>query len=258
MAQTLGYYPAAIESPAPGTVFPQYYTNVRANLAGELPPDVLDLLQTQAAQYGIASGLPGSQFSGYRGLRNLGLTSLQRMDVGAQQMAPLFAQQASQERYYQQHLLEQEAMNERARQAAVARAAEASKWWTTGGGTPQIVGGYGGGRSPSAPGMPRTNASEVVSNILSRYSPYGTASSPLRMAPEEENPYGEITTRGYASTPFGYQAPTYGRDIMMSGAPTESMFDMSAYYPSLGGYLPKFEGVQYGQEPETEFAGAEY
>lgn len=234
MAQTLGYYPAAIESPAPGTVFPQYYTNVRANLAGELPPDVLDLLQTQAAQYGIASGLPGSQFAGYRGLRNLGLTSLQRMDVGAQQMAPLFAQQQMQERYYQQAIQEQEAMNERARQAAVARAAEASKWWTTGGGTPQIVGGYGGGRSPAGPQTPRTNASEVVSNILSRYSPYGTASSPLSMygesaAETEEAPKlatGQNIVMGgpQPSFPDYYQYPQYEPS-------PDDLTSYSQYYP---------------------------
>lgn len=186
--QTLGYYPAAVESPIPATVFPQYYTNVRANLAGELPPDVLDLLQTQAAQYGIASGLPGSQFAGYRGLRNLGLTSLNRMDVGAQQMAPLFAQQASQERYYQGALQEREAMAERARQDAVRRSQEASKWWTMGGGTPPIIGGQGGGMT--AGGFPggKTNASQVVSNILSRYSPYGTSREPLRFEADETDP----------------------------------------------------------------------
>jgi len=222
-----GEYPT-VETPLPATVFPQYYSNVRANLAGQLPPDVLDLLQTQAAEYGIASGLPGSQFAGYRGLRNLGLTSLQRMDVGAQQMQPLFAQQQAQERYYQQHLMEQEAMNERARQAAVARAAEASKAWTMGGGTPPIIGGQGGAPSPAAPVMPRTNASEVVSNILGRYSPYGTARSPLTMAPEEENPYGDITTGGFTSTPFGYQAPGIGQNIYMQG-PQNTLTDYYQY-----------------------------
>ncbi len=249
MATTLGYYPAAIESPAPATVFPQYYTNVRANLAGELPPDVLDLLQTQAAQYGIASGLPGSQFSGYRGLRNLGLTSLQRMDVGAQQMAPLFAQQALQERYYQQSLAEQEAMNERARQAAVARAAEASKAWTMGGGTPPIVGGYGG-RSPAGEPTPRTNASQVVSNILDRYSPYGTSSSPLRMYSEqEEDPYGPRTNRGYMLTAGGsYQEIPTAPNIVMRG-PQNALPDYSEFY--------KYPQYEPGPYTESKFAGTD-
>lgn len=219
MPQTLGYYPAAIESPAPGTVFPQYYTNVRANLAGELPPDVLDLLQTQAAEYGISSGLPGSQFAGYRGLRNLGLTSLQRMDVGAQEMQPLFAQQSSQERYYQQDLQEREAMAERARAAAAARSAEASKWWTMGGGTPTIVGGQGGGMA--AGGFPggKTNASQVVSNILSRYSPYGTSREPLLF---EEGPTDP--------TRLGQSIASY-----YTGAPSEEEEYPSQYYSQFPG-----------------------
>lgn len=218
-------YPAAVESPIPATVFPQYYTNVRANLAGELPPDVLDLLQTQAAQYGIASGLPGSQFAGYRGLRNLGLTSLQRMDVGAQQMAPLFAQQQAQERYYQQRLQEQEAMNERARQAAVARAAEASRAWTMGGGTPPIVGTGAGGRySPATPLMPRTNAKSIVSNILSQYSPYGTSRTPLVMDDETEDIYGQPETYSYNPTAFGYQAPENIYDMASADIGEESPY----------------------------------
>lgn len=220
-------YPAAVESPIPATVFPQYYTNVRSNLAGELPPDVLDLLQTQAAQYGIASGLPGSQFAGYRGLRNLGLTSLQRMDVGAQQMAPLFAQQQQQERYYQQRLQEQEAMNERARQAAVARAAEASRAWTMGGGTPPIVGMGGPTRSyaPSAPVTPRTNAMGIVSNILSQYSPYGTSRTPLIMAGEtDQELYGQPETYGYNPTAFGYQAPENIYDMASADIGEESPY----------------------------------
>lgn len=48
-------------------------------LSGELPLDVQNLLRQQAAEYGVASGMPGSQFQSYAGLRNLGLTSLDRI-----------------------------------------------------------------------------------------------------------------------------------------------------------------------------------
>lgn len=46
-------------------------------VSGKLPKDVLDFLKNQAASYGVSSGTVGSESSGYRGLRNLGLTSLQ-------------------------------------------------------------------------------------------------------------------------------------------------------------------------------------
>ncbi len=35
-------------------------------------------IQQHAAEFGVSSGLPGSQFAGYQGLKNLGLTSLDR------------------------------------------------------------------------------------------------------------------------------------------------------------------------------------
>lgn len=46
-------------------------------LRGELPQGVKDQLAREAAAYGVTSGTTGSQFSGYRGLRQLGLNSLQ-------------------------------------------------------------------------------------------------------------------------------------------------------------------------------------
>jgi hypothetical protein len=60
--------------------------NIQANLAGEVPKDVQNLLQTQAAERGIAAGIPGSQAIDYSNLASLGLTSLQRQDTGAQQL----------------------------------------------------------------------------------------------------------------------------------------------------------------------------
>lgn len=50
---------------------------IEPGLKGELPQGVLDQLRNQSAAYGVGSGTVGSQFQGYRGLRQLGLSSLQ-------------------------------------------------------------------------------------------------------------------------------------------------------------------------------------
>jgi hypothetical protein len=77
------------EGNLPTDLLGQTAGNLSGALRGELPPDVLNLLQQQAAEYGVGGGTSGSQFAGYAGLRNLGLTSLDRMkhaeDLLAQQ-----------------------------------------------------------------------------------------------------------------------------------------------------------------------------
>lgn len=54
--------------------------NIESLSRGELPQDVQDLITRKAAEQGIATGTSGSDFNKYRGLRNLGLTSLQATD----------------------------------------------------------------------------------------------------------------------------------------------------------------------------------
>jgi len=63
----------------PPALLKQTAASLGGALRGELPEDVQNLLRQQAAEYGVASGLGGSQFQAYRGLRNLGLTSLDRI-----------------------------------------------------------------------------------------------------------------------------------------------------------------------------------
>jgi|SRR6185436_1175565 len=63
----------------PPALLKQTAASLSGALRGELPEDVQNLLMQQAAEYGVASGMPGSQFQSYRGLRNLGLTSLDRI-----------------------------------------------------------------------------------------------------------------------------------------------------------------------------------
>lgn len=63
----------------PSYILNQFGSNLAGALRGELPEDVQNMLAQQSAEYGVGSGTQGSQFQGYRGLRNLGLTSLDRM-----------------------------------------------------------------------------------------------------------------------------------------------------------------------------------
>lgn len=61
-------------------------TNIGSNLAGRVPTDVLSLLQQQAAERGVATGIPGSQNVDAAYLRALGLTSLQLQQLGHSQL----------------------------------------------------------------------------------------------------------------------------------------------------------------------------
>jgi hypothetical protein len=56
-------------------------------LHGQLPPDVINLIQQRGAEAGVASGLPGAGISQNRTLRDLGLTSLNRMDAASALLA---------------------------------------------------------------------------------------------------------------------------------------------------------------------------
>jgi len=57
--------------------------NIGSELAGELDPETIALLQNTAAQFGIGAGVPLSPFAGARGLRHLGLTAEAQKSKGA-------------------------------------------------------------------------------------------------------------------------------------------------------------------------------
>lgn len=78
------------EGNLPTDLLSQTAGNLSGALRGELPADVLNLLQQQAAEYGVGGGTSGSQFAGYAGLRNLGLTSLDRMKQAEELLAQQF------------------------------------------------------------------------------------------------------------------------------------------------------------------------
>lgn len=60
----------------------QIGTNISQLLKGVVPTDVQNQIQNSAAQWGVASGMPGSGLAGNKSLRDLGLTSLQTQQTG--------------------------------------------------------------------------------------------------------------------------------------------------------------------------------
>lgn len=77
----------------------QDVANIYANLGGQVAPDVINLLQQQAAERGIATGMPGVGGVGNAAyLRALGLTSLQLQQLGNQQLTAAMARTPVQQR----------------------------------------------------------------------------------------------------------------------------------------------------------------
>lgn len=83
---TYGMVPGTIDLPSPaadlGVQYPNLggtnaalSRNILSGLEGQLSPGTINLLQDTNAAWGVASGMPGSQFAGNRLARNLGLTS---------------------------------------------------------------------------------------------------------------------------------------------------------------------------------------
>jgi len=81
-----GMVPGDISNPNPyadlSAVYPnlggansQISSNIMNELNGVLSPSTINNIRTQAANFGVTSGMPNSQFSGYQGLANLGLTT---------------------------------------------------------------------------------------------------------------------------------------------------------------------------------------
>ena len=88
---------AVLERIAPGTqqVIQQQVANLQAGLRGELPEDVRNLIIDRSAVQSQFGGYSGSQAAGYNELRNLGLTSLQRIDTAMGQSAQALQQYSS-------------------------------------------------------------------------------------------------------------------------------------------------------------------
>lgn len=197
------------------TTFPKYTSGVSAALRGELPSDVTDLIKRQAAEFGVASGMPGSQFAGYRGLRQLGLTSLSEMQRAQQLLTPSHLA-AQQQAYRMQDRWWDEAMRQQAEQRAANE--RAGQRWNAGGGTPPLVstGGAPGGQ-PSRPGAP-SNTQSLVQDILSKYGYGGGGAGPMNYSTgttsESSIGTGEAPAPSniYMRGPSAAPMPSYGVD----------------------------------------------
>lgn len=64
----------------------QDVANIQANLAGQVAPDVMSLLQQQAAERGVSTGMGGAPNVNAAYLQALGLTSLQLKQLANQQL----------------------------------------------------------------------------------------------------------------------------------------------------------------------------
>lgn len=53
----------------------QVSQNILNELTGQLSPSTINNIRNNAASFGVSSGMPASQFQGYSGLANLGLTT---------------------------------------------------------------------------------------------------------------------------------------------------------------------------------------
>jgi len=88
---------AVLERIAPGTqqVIQQQVSNLQAGLRGELPADVQRAITDRSAARSVGGGFGGSQFGRNLELRDLGLTSLQRIDTAMGQSAQALQQYSS-------------------------------------------------------------------------------------------------------------------------------------------------------------------
>lgn len=90
-----GYIPGQIGAPNPAgdlsAVYPnltpqnaQISSNIMSELRGDLSPEAINSIRDQAANFGVSSGMPGSQLASYGGLRNLGIATHEMQRRGLQ------------------------------------------------------------------------------------------------------------------------------------------------------------------------------
>ncbi len=230
-------------------------TQLRGNLSGalkgDLPPDVVQQIQQNAAEFGVSSGLSGSQFAGYQGLKNLGLTSLNRAQQAEQELVnPLLG-------YHPLQILPNTALPPTSPQSNIDWRASTSPVGTTG-----ITGGGGNRTMPAPLQDPRAawaqqtgqdqNVNGILAQLASKYgnlgaqggvgfaSPmsgggtlptYGTGSSGdwWQNAGTGEAPSGNvgISSPGDFGGEAGYPIPQYADTNVPAYDPLAS--DMEAY-----------------------------
>src|SRR6266576_2988428 len=82
-------YDLSLQFPDLGKANTSISSNILNELGGNLSPSTMKLLQHQAAQFGVSSGMPGSGLSQNRYLRDLGLISEGQIQAGMKNYASI-------------------------------------------------------------------------------------------------------------------------------------------------------------------------
>lgn len=216
-------------NPAFDASYAQAGQNNRSFLAGQLPDDVIRQLQQNAAEFGLNAGVSGSQLQSYQGLRNLGLTSLDLMNRGQQNLLSLtggtptagtmnpaqgFVTPGQQQESAQYNAALAAAPDpQKAAENALAIARQA-----------QVVPGATGGYSVNPSGISRPTApssSNITSDIISRYggsmNPSGFQSTNSIYGTRQGPPPAAINT-GSGWNAYGAPDVNYGTASQAAGA----------------------------------------
>lgn len=166
----------------------QLMGNLSGALRGELPRDVSDLIRSRAAEFGVASGMPGSELAANQGLRTLGLTSLNRMQGAEQMLSPL--------------LFPREFTTPGYRDTTVPP--QPRDPWFHGGGTPPLA-------QPAQGGIPRTT------------TPGPTAGTGNTGIGDELAQYLTGFSRGTAMNPMGSNSSSYFNPMELGSNPSKGV-----------------------------------
>lgn len=233
-------------------ILPQYYDTIRSALSGQVPQGNLDFLKQQAAEYGIRTGMPGSDLSKYFGLNRMFDTSLGLTKFAAQALQPDVQSSLQQGNWLERYNI-QRGEEERQRQLRLQEQhnQEALQSWRNQGPfTPPI---YSQGGTPSVPRVPAAprqpmnrgglNTNQMLSGLLSKYGDYGTSApmggytsmdpmggnilgstSNIYMSPdtitEDLYGFGGLTPEQISNTENEQMAQEYG----FGGLPPESIY----------------------------------
>lgn len=188
----------------------QDVSNIQANLAGQVSPDVLAQIGQRAAERGIATGAPGSPNANAAYLRALGLNSQQLQQLGNQQLTA-----AMQRTPIQQTQLGTSTADLAAQQAvynaapdptAAAREAMANARSGIGGGLGSMAGSQGFGARPTL-----TSSSDAEQAAIMSYLAPSLRSANEAIAAEEAR------SRAWqaANTGIDWTSPKTSQDFSM-------------------------------------------
>lgn len=195
--------------------------NISAETAGQLPPDVIQELQQQAAERGVATGSPGSPNSNAAYLKALGLNSLQLTQQGQQNFQSILPSlpgaQISQNPEFSPSSAAATDVNSSNAvyrsapdPAAAARAAAAAAAAGVGAGRASVPGYTGGGAVTPAPTDPAATPDtvwspggndEYINGILQKYDPSANNFDYSTVNANANAPAGNQGSFSYGSVP---------------------------------------------------------